>query len=661
MYGTNSPPRALIAAASRVTLGKMQRVGEPWQENLWDIYERLGPVWYGMNFKRNAAMRVNYFAAEITEDYEEPIPTENQQVIDAVDRLGNLGEIVGDFTIQENVAGEGFLFGRDDEDFTVYSSLEVNQKRRENLITDEDYLLRIWRTSPKKRKDPDSSLRSVQAQCEQLLLLNDEIGATAMSRIPAGFFLVPNELSFATHAEDYPEPEGDEFMAEIIEIATTAINDPDSAARVAPNVIRGPAEFLKEVRYVDISRQMDETFANMREELLRQIAGGINLPAEILTGLADLNHWSLWGVDESTAKHHVDPDVLHILAGLTEGYLYPYLEEASVSDFKRYLIWRDYSDLTSRPLSVEQALAMNEAGIVNDEYVRRVANVPEDMAGDGQPRGQLINPDIQSNREPPALVAAGVNLKPLEDIDRRLATEITEASEAAFERALERAGAKVRTKTQKDRQISAAIEGVDNLDVTRHLGHGRIETLQLTADQLIPADTFDNLSRRLKKLVKRGQIQTRDELEAMLGVTLEEFNDDGVDIFIAALLTAATARLFTASPDRDPAETGEFSEEISTASMVVDLLTRAGGAEPGPETARGLALGERTRAAFRDAGYRVEATTWQWGYWRTPQNRYEPHYNLDGEQSFGQLEINGYYPGDHNGCSCELVPTFLPA
>ncbi|MDZ7743002.1 MAG: hypothetical protein U5Q03_15020 [Bacteroidota bacterium] len=42
---------------------------------------------------------------------------------------------------------------------------------------------------------------------------------------------------------------------------------------------------------------MDETFANMREELLRQIAGGINLPAEIPTGLADLNHWC---VDDKT-------------------------------------------------------------------------------------------------------------------------------------------------------------------------------------------------------------------------------------------------------------------------------------------------------------------------------------------------------------------------
>jgi hypothetical protein len=289
MIGANRP-RTLIASARRVTLDRIQKVGKPWQDALWDIYRNLGPVHYGMGFKRSAAQRVNYFAAEMTEETDEPIPTEDERVIEAVKRLGDLGEIVGNFVIQENVAGEGYLYGKDaaeeqvdDEEWEVLSTIEVKERQGsgKNEITPEDYLLRIWYADPEHRDDPDSPLQSVSAQCEQLLLLNDQIGATARSRVPAGLLLLPDELSFPLPAEDAPDTganaDNDPFMGEIIEIITTAIADADSAARVAPNVIRGPAELLKEVRMIDFARDMDEVFANMREELLRQIAGGINL------------------------------------------------------------------------------------------------------------------------------------------------------------------------------------------------------------------------------------------------------------------------------------------------------------------------------------------------------------------------------------------------
>ena len=299
MFGTDRTS-AVVASAREVQLDRYKKVGEEWQLPLWEVYRDLGPVHYGMNFKRSAAMRVNYFVAEIAEDTEEPEPTDNETAREAQERLGDMAQIVGDFVVQENVAGEGWLVAGerpedDNFDAVVVSSVELNRAKSKDGAP--AYALRIWNAAPWDRDEPDSPLRSVQAQCEQLLLLNDEISATAMSRVPAGFFLVPDELSFGTNAEDYPDTganaDGDPFMLEIIEIVTMAIQDPGAASRVAPNVVRGPSEYLKEVRYVDISRKMDEVFANMREELLRQIAGGINLPAEILTGLADLNHWSL--------------------------------------------------------------------------------------------------------------------------------------------------------------------------------------------------------------------------------------------------------------------------------------------------------------------------------------------------------------------------------
>ena len=147
MIGTNNPRSALIASAKRVQLNRMQRVGEPWQQNLWNIYESLGAVHYGMAFKRSAAMRVNYFVAEELEDQDEPEPTDNPAAIEALDRLGDVNQIVADFTVNINVAGEGYLWGDDDEDtFDVLSTVEVNRRRNDarSTISDEDLLLRLW-------------------------------------------------------------------------------------------------------------------------------------------------------------------------------------------------------------------------------------------------------------------------------------------------------------------------------------------------------------------------------------------------------------------------------------------------------------------------------------------------------------------------------------
>ena len=113
MIGTNKPKHAVIASARQVKLGnRRKRVGEAWQEALWEIYANLGAVHYGMNFKRSAAQRVSYFVAEIPdEDVDEPIPSDNTQANEALDRLGDVGMLVGAEVVQENVAGEGYLVG----------------------------------------------------------------------------------------------------------------------------------------------------------------------------------------------------------------------------------------------------------------------------------------------------------------------------------------------------------------------------------------------------------------------------------------------------------------------------------------------------------------------------------------------------------------------
>lgn len=695
MIGSNTSSALLASAAQRkIRRDKVQgTVGEGWQERLWEIYEQLGPVHYGVSFKRNSAEKIDYFIAEVSDD--EPARSDDDKANEALDRLGDITGIVSEFVAHENVAGEGYLVGqeRDDvETWDVWSTLEVKlaqqsvQRRPESVksLREDDFLLRLWRPSPKSHHEPDSPLRSVQQQCEQLLLLNEQIGAVAMSRLSAGFFTVPSELSFAKPADEDPDTganiSGDPFMDEVIQIMVNPIADGESAARVAPAVLRGPAEYLKAdvLRHITFGREIDVTFADMREELLRQIAAGLDLPPEIILGKADLNHWSAWDVDESAAKLHVDPDVLHILDGLTRGYLWPTLEEMGVEDPRKWIIWRDYSDLTSRPISIDQAMELSDRGIITDAYVRSVANIAEADAGTGDTRESdesdpAAGPE-NVDRGPP-LVASAQPLTGLADIDAMLTAKIIEGAEAAAHRALERAGAKVRAKAKKDRELTALIQGVANDKVTLTLGERRIEQLQLTADQLVPADTFDPLAERLLELVESAQDETRSQLSSLFGTAVEESTEEedritAIDIFIAALIGLVVAQLFTSSPDLDPAETGEIGDSIASGEIVFGLLTTAGGtplAAFAPDSPRGLALGQRTRALLVDHGFLIETETWRYGLQRRRTN-FDPHRALDGFKTDNKehpslrshtswLGVTHYFPGDHRGCLCSWVPS----
>jgi hypothetical protein len=256
-----------------------------------------------------------------------------------------------------------------------------------------------------------------------------------------------------------------------------------------------------------------------------------------------------------------------------------------------------------------------------------------------------------------------------------LIAKIIEGAEAAAHRALERAGAKVRAKAKKDRELSALIQAVPNDKVTLTLGERRIERLQLTADQLVPTDTFDPLAARLATLIELAQDETRRELEEIVGKPIEPTTEDedretAITVFVAALIGLVTARLFTLSPDLDPAETGEIGDGIATGAIVFQLLTMAGGipeSEFTPDSPRGLSLGQRTRAALKENGYLIETETWRYGL-QTRRTNFDPHMALNGFKTDNKeapdlrshtswLGVTHYFPGDHKGCLCSWVPS----
>src|SRR5690606_36236933 len=148
---------------------------------------------------------------------------------------------------------------------------------------------------------------------------------------------------------------------------------------------------------------------------------------------------------DSARLNHADPLILLVLDSITRGYLRPYLEESGVSDPTEYLIWRDFTDLTSRTVTAEDARHAYADGVISEDAYRGVLGFTEQDAPDDSERAERAERgDIRRQseptgenipRQPPALVAAAseISLDALADLDQRLYLQIAEASQAALD------------------------------------------------------------------------------------------------------------------------------------------------------------------------------------------------------------------------------------
>jgi hypothetical protein len=710
---------SLTSAAARIFRPAQERPPASGSaEDLYSLYTELGQIRAALEFKSMAASKVQYFPAQKSDPRGDPEPVESGPALDAFDALegiqGEFADFVAELCIHLDVAGEAYLVGWDEDtdpevrlaagtvdEWDIVSPVEYNQARQSGytprdptairVITDSDFVLRIWRPHPMMRQLPNSSLRSVKTEAEQYVLLRGMVSAIAASRLIMGVMKVPEGLSFAPKANGEP---ADDFFEVFLEAAEAAVRDPASAARVVPIFVQGDGEILEQLDMLDMARDLPEWVPALMERVLRQIATGLDLPADILLGLADVNHWTAWLSEDSAKLDYVDPLVLLILDSLTRGYLQPYLREAGVPDPETYLFWRDYSDLIARSVGSADATALYDRGIISADAVRRTvgfteADAPEE--GDLPVAAEVLEfPAGPSEvlRGPPGLVAAGA-VPGLGDIDSRVYTQLSEASQAALDRALERAGAKIRRYVQgqtsriggsprpaRDPIMAAAIDGRPNRQVGQILGPVVREAFQLTDDDLIPPDSFTGLGARVDQILRKGQDDTYAAVSRSTGTeparNLDEetsWREEAVAILIAALTALAIRRLFTPDMGPDPAETGEVPDTSVPPADVFAAMTIAGGSQPGtgPEVPRGLANGALAQTWIIQAGYSIRERIWTVG---APAVPFEPHQALRGTTftewtdpalrtpvTASWLGTSYMFPGDHRGCQCvaELV------
>jgi hypothetical protein len=376
-----------------------------WQAEAWEYYDAIGEIKYAFNLVASVVSRIRIYAAVVDDPSETPISVRQSELID--DRLASAAEralarlnsayggqagLLRDAALNLSVAGECYLvqmparpaynlaeswdirsvdevttdprggfnvIGRREQSTTTQGGIDKNSKLGKNA-----FVGRMWRSHPRFSDEADSSLRGLLDLCAELLLLNRTFRATARSRLNAGALYLPDGLSVASQGDgDFPydsedgigagftaEEAEDEFEEQLMDAMTTPIRDEESASAVVPLIIRGPAELGDKIKQFKFERSFDPALAERSDRVLERILQGLDVPKDVVTGLANVKYSNAMQIDESLYKAHIEPLMLLIADALTVVYLRPYLiangfEETQVN---KIVVWYDPSAIATR-------------------------------------------------------------------------------------------------------------------------------------------------------------------------------------------------------------------------------------------------------------------------------------------------------------------------
>lgn len=383
-----------------------------WQTEAWEYYDAIGEVKYAFNLVASVISRIRLYAAVIQDPAEAPVPVRNSDSLDArlasaaeraLSRLdsayGGQAGLLKDAALNLSVAGECYLVQMparpgsnlpETWDIRSVDELKLDTKgnyliapRREYAfatgsqklggikLPNSAFVGRIWKAHPRFSDEADSSLRGILDLCAELLLLNRTFRATARSRLNAGALYLPDGLSVAGSQDpDYPydddtdvtpditpEEAADEFEDQLIDAMTTPIRDEDSASAVVPLIIRGPAELGDKIKQFKFERSFDPSLADRADRVLERILQGLDVPKDVVTGLANVKYSNALQIDESLYKAHIEPLMLLIADALTVVYLRPYLvaNGFSEAEVERLCVWYDPSQVSTRNDRAEDA------------------------------------------------------------------------------------------------------------------------------------------------------------------------------------------------------------------------------------------------------------------------------------------------------------------
>lgn len=365
----------------------------------------------------------------------------------------------------------------------------------------------------------------------------------------------------------------------------------------------------------------------------------------------------------------------------------------SDDEFARMLAWKTAGsmppELVARLIG-EAAGVQGIAAVVNGQVARPQREAVRVIGRTGEPSGNGTgSPGTQPSSPvpgtaPPGAVAGAaspervldserlVSADRLAEIERSLRERLLVACDDALSRALERAGARVRSAVQGKKAmttLAAELKGLAPEQVCALVGEQRVTELGLLEDSLL-AQAFERLR---AKFVAWTTQAARDAVAAVIELAglplsmaarLADRLTSRVDQSWRELEGRLRNRTVALMYDRAGEPRGERADSLAMPGDIRSALSVIGGDG-------GVALGTEILSVMDTTGDRVGVT---WRYGITPRGRqFEPHKALDARRFSGWTDPDlipdakyswigpHYQPGDHDGCLCDAVPTWLVA
>lgn len=564
-------PKVMLAAATNLT-AKPDKKRKPikteaWQARAWEWFDEIPEYYMAVTWMGSMLSKATLFP---TYDGE---PTDDPKALEAMRLLfgGEEGqsEMLRQLGIQFAVAGEAYIVGEDGGDeitdtWYVVASTEIARNgeawKMGNRELDDPLVIRLWRPHPRKYKEATSPSRPVLPILAELDGLTKHIAAQIDSRLAgAGLLLFPEEMTIGTTAVTEKNEEGetvtstatgvDLILQNLMRTFMTAISNREDASALVPVIGSGPGEHLDKVRKIDFSTPLDAQAKELREEAIRRIALGMDLPPEVLTGTGDVNHWGAWQIDETSVKAHAEPALAVITSSLAVGYLRPFLESDKMDpeEAMRYGIGADTAKLRLRPNRSKEALELYDRGILSRTATLRENGFdPEDLMLEDERKLQLTERVASGTTTPEAVVEAlrilGVDLgqiessqapspdaplprsleeHPTRDIPEEDQSEaIAAAADVLIFRALERAGNRLKNKKRPE-VMTASGAGVPASELYLHTELSINEINELLEDAWAQCERFcpvpvATLNLYTVAVMAQREHHTRDLLERFL-------------------------------------------------------------------------------------------------------------------------------------------------
>jgi hypothetical protein len=425
----------VIDLRDRNSITDLGKTKMAWQAIAWNYRDLIPELGSALRNKANIISKVQFTIAAVSGGDDEPniivledgdgnptpdedLPVDRRVAEAARDCLSRLpfgsgyrfqGMISQSFDIPGECWLHGFPDQYGDEQWMIRSTSEVipgngglgiidipgRAARPINAKT--ETLIRLWVPHPQWSGLADSPLRTMLDVCEDVILAGREIRAASKSRIAAnGIILIPNELTLMARSGATLDPENDRFSANFTAAITAPIMNEGDAGSVAPILVRGEAEDLKEVRHVRFERETSDDLLGKMQAALNRIADGLDLPSDAMR-VGEMNHWSGAMMDAAKFKEHIEPSCRLIVDSLTESYFrrllmlpesdngYGLTKDEALS----VQIWYDAGNITENAnRSADADAAMDRGGLSYVAY-RKAKGFNEDDAPDEEDLKQL--------------------------------------------------------------------------------------------------------------------------------------------------------------------------------------------------------------------------------------------------------------------------------